>query len=378
MNFLLLLISFLCFFTTNLAYASSVKLRDKIGQMLIIGFEGSDVDIHSPIVKAIQMDNIGGVVLFDFNPKTAHFDKNIINISQVRKLTHDLQQVNHDAQLNHHRELLPLIISVDYEGGDRATRLSPSHGFPQTLSAKMVGHLGDDVANKNANIMASNLHDAGLNLNFSPVLDVNVNPNNPIIGALGRSFSANPNEVTHYAEIYSKHFLNHHVQCAYKHFPGHGSSTADSHLGFVDVSQTWQPKELQPYSQLLKRKTSCGMVMTAHLVNRQLDKSGLPATLSYKIITQILRKKMKFQGVVITDDMQMKAITNSYSLEESVTLAINAGADMLLFGNQLTDAPQDIDALIRLIEQKVRSKEISEQRINDAYEHIVRFKNTLQ
>jgi len=273
---------------------------------------------------------------------------------------------------------LPLIISVDDEGGDRATRLSPTHGFPQTLSAKEVGHLGDHMANKNADLMANNLSDAGFNLNFSPVLDVNVNPDNPIIGALGRSFSANPNEVTHYAKIYSKHFLNHNIQCAYKHFPGHGSATADSHLGFVDVSKTWRPKELQPYVYLLNRKTSCGMVMTAHLVNRQLDASGLPATLSHKIITQVLRKKMKFQGVVITDDMQMKAITNSYSLEESVTLAINAGADMLLFGNQLTDAPQDIDALVHLIEQKVRTNDISEQRINEAYEHIVRFKNTLQ
>ena len=363
---------------SGLAEAQPVSLRDKIGQMLIIGFEGHHVDEHSTIVKAIRDDNIGGVVLFDYNPKTKRFDKNIESPLQVRQLNADLQEANHKAQLNHHRPLLPLFISVDYEGGEKGTRLNSNIGFPETVTAAIVGRTGDVAASRVAKTMATTLEDSGFNLNFAPVLDVNVNPDNPIIGKLGRSFSENPNEVVKYASIFSYQFLHHNVQCAYKHFPGHGSSTGDSHLGFVDVSDTWRLEELEPYEQLLGQDDACGMVMTAHLVNRQLDKSGLPATLSYKILTELLRHRLHFNGVIITDDMQMKAITDHYSLEKAVTLAVNAGVDMFIFGNQLSDIPQDPKKIIDLIEAKVKSGEISEQRINEAYQHIKAMKKTLQ
>ncbi|HDS3837885.1 TPA: glycoside hydrolase family 3 protein, partial [Legionella pneumophila] len=202
------------------------------------------------------------------------------------------------------------------------------------------------------------------------------NPDNPIIGKKDRSFSSIPEIVTQYAQLYTEQFIKHQIHCSYKHFPGHGSSLSDSHLGFVDISDTWSEQELIPFLQLLSQPNHCDMVMIAHIVNRKLDMTGLPASLSYQIINGLLRRDLKFDGVVITDDMQMKAITNYYGLETAVTLSINAGADMLIFGNQLVEKFQDSTEIIDMIEQKVRSGEISEQRINEAYQRIVKMKRS--
>lgn len=369
----ILSLTLLCWCSVSLATETS--LRDKIGQMLIFGFEGKAIDIHSPIVKAIDEQNIGGVILFDYDPQTKRFDKNIANPEQVKLLNQQLQSANHTANLAHHRKDLPLLISVDYEGG-QVTRLKEEYGFPATISAKTMGIMSTKDVDKIANTMASTLKSAGFNLDFAPVLDVDINPENPIIGKRERSFSSNPVEVAKYAHLFSKQFLKHNVQCAYKHFPGHGSSTADSHLGFVDVTDTWNEQELLPYQQLLAKPNHCGMIMTAHIVNRKLDATGFPATLSHSILTGILRHELKFDGVIVTDDMQMKAIADNYELETALTLAINAGADMFIIGNQLDDTKQDPQKIIDIIEKKVANGEISEDRINEAYRHISLFKKT--
>lgn len=243
-------------------------------------------------------------------------------------------------------------------------------------SAKDVGSMSLERADALAELMANTLKSTGFNLNFFPELDVNINPDNPIIGKKDRSFSSIPEVVTQYAQLYTEQFIKHQIHCSYKHFPGHGSSLSDSHLGFVDISDTWSEQELIPFLQLLSQPNHCDMVMIAHIVNRKLDMTGLPASLSYQIINGLLRRDLKFDGVVITDDMQMKAITNYYGLETAVTLSINAGADMLIFGNQLVEKFQDSTEIIDMIEQKVRSGEISEQRINEAYQRIVKMKSS--
>ncbi len=360
----------------DVASAHNVSLREKIGQMLILGFEGKDIESNVFITQAIEQDNIGGVILFDYNYQTKIFDKNIESPSQVKRLNKHLQDVNQLANVTHHRPALPLLISVDYEGG-RVNRLREDYGFPKTISAADAGKMSAIDVENVAETMAITLKDSGFNLNFAPVLDVNVNPDNPVMGKLGRSFSDDPRVVADYAGIYSRQFLSQGVQCAYKHFPGHGSSTADSHKGFVDVTETWQAYELTPYQQLLGGETACGMVMTAHIVNRQLDDSGLPATLSHQILTGILREKLNFDGVIITDDMQMKAISEHYGLEHALTLAINAGVDMFIFGNQLTETAQDPRVVIDAIEASVQSGEISQARIDDAYRHVVAFKQSM-
>ncbi|MBA2652622.1 MAG: glycoside hydrolase family 3 protein [Tatlockia sp.] len=374
--FISLLIS-LCLSLSSLAgVRHEVSLRDKIGQMLLIGFDGKNVNAKSEIVKSIEKDNIGGVILFDYNSTTKTYGRNIESPEQVKQLNSDLQYFTKKANLKHHRSKLPLLISVDYEGG-KVIRLAERYGFPPTLSAAVVGKRSFEEAEATAKAMAQTLKEAGFNLNFAPVLDVNVNPDNPIIGQKERSFSADPAMVERYAGIYSRHFLNQKIQCVYKHFPGHGSSTEDSHLGFVDVTDTWQTYELEPYQHLLNSKESCGVVMSAHIVNRKLDETGLPATLSHKILTDLLRQKLHFNGVIITDDMQMKAISDNYELEQALVLTINAGADVLIFGNNLTVKPQNPQHLIDIIEAKVLTGEISPKRINEAYQHIVALKKTI-
>lgn len=346
--------------------ADEVSLREKIGQMLIMGFEGKDASDDSAIVQSIKNEHIGGVILFD---------KNIESPQQVTQLNTQLQQHAQIGNQAHQRPLLPLFISVDYEGG-RVDRLKAEYGFPETVSAAAVGNMSESQANEVAQQMALTLKNSGFNLNFAPVVDVNVNPDNPIIGQLDRSFSNDPRIVSFYASIYAHNFLSHGVQCAYKHFPGHGSSTTDSHLGIADVTDSWKSYELQPYTSLSSVSSACGMIMTAHVVNRQLDETGLPATLSYEMLTKVLREQLQFDGVIITDDMQMKAITDHYGLERSVRLAINAGADMLIFGNQLSEQPQSAKFLIDMIEQGVESGLIRPERIEQAYRRIVALKQS--
>lgn len=368
----LIILGIIVFFFTGFS-AAQPTLREKIGQMLIMGFDGATLEEHSLVARFIAKDNIGGVILFDFNPRTQSYDKNIISPIQVTALNKQLQHLTQEANKTHHRQNLPLFISVDYEGG-AVNRLHPRYGFPPIPSPKEVGASSLDDTQKQAHTMASVLSTAGFNLDFFPSLDVNVNPENPIIGKKERSFSADPNLVTQYAQEYSSSFFDSQIQCSYKHFPGHGSSVSDSHLGFVDVSATWSSVELIPFLNLLSVPKHCNMVMVAHVVNRHLDASGLPATLSYSIISGLLRHDLQFDGVVITDDMQMKAIADYYGLANALTLAINAGADMFIFGNQLVEQPQDPKELIDIIEQKVQSGDIAETRIDEAYRHIVTMK----
>jgi beta-N-acetylhexosaminidase len=170
-------------------------------------------------------------------------------------------------------------------------------------------------------------------------------------------------------------FQRHGIACCYKHFPGHGSALDDTHKGFVDVTNTFKEEELIPYYQLVRDVYKPTMIMTAHVVNKHLDRQGLPATLSHEILTGLLRKQMGYDGVIISDDLQMQAISDHYSLEDALCLTINAGADMIIFANQIDKitAPEVIEVIERLVlEQKIEL-----QRIEDAYRRISRFKQQI-
>lgn len=258
------------------------------------------------------------------------------------------------------------------------TRLKSKYGFPQTISTEDIGRGTDEQASKYAHQMADVLKQIGINFNFAPVLDVNVNPENPVIGALGRSFSSNPEKVAHYASIFSQAYKEKGILCTYKHFSGHGSSTNDTHDGFVDVTKTWKAYELVPYKTLIRQSESCPVIMTAHVTNTRLDSKGLPCTLSYEMITKLLREELHFNGVVVTDDMQMKAIADQYGSADAIKLSINAGADILLFGNRMVSVRQDPKQLIDIIYDSIQSGEISETRINEAYQRIMKLKAQLR
>ncbi|GBD13305.1 Beta-hexosaminidase [bacterium HR24] len=206
-------------------------------------------------------------------------------------------------------------------------------------------------------------------------MDVNLNPQNPIIGRLGRSFSADPRAVTDHALEFIRAHHQRGVLCTLKHFPGHGSSRADTHLGFVDVTDTWSPVELEPYRHIIAAGEA-DVVMTAHVFNARLD-PDYPATLSRKTIGGLLRGELGFQGVVMSDDLQMGAIRERYSYERAVELCILAGVDLLAIANNSIYEPDIVPRTVDLVERLVRQGRVPEERIRESYARIQRLKSRL-
>lgn len=332
------------------------KLRYKIAQMLMMGFSGTALEPSDPVCAWLDA-GLGGVILFDQDLRTNQPRKNIVDHAQLLYLNQQL--ITYAARLSD----LPLLIAVDYEGG-AVNRLRHLHEAVQTVSPEQYAKLSDSNRIALCQAMAKTLQTLKFNVNFAPVVDLAVNHMTGIIGRLGRSFSQVPEEVAQLAEEYMHLFAQERILGCYKHFPGHGSAMGDTHEGFADVSETFSMAELAPYYRLPKLSHPA-MVMTAHVINRQLDADGLPATLSRPILEGLLRQKIGFQGIIISDDLQMGAIAQYYDLEDSLRLTINAGADMMIFGNQLGDhCALDI---IDIIEHLVQQKKINESRIDEAF-----------
>ena len=250
------------------------------------------------------------------------------------------------------------------------SRLKTKYGFPAFASAQQCAAAGDDSVRHYARLTAQTLHDMGINLDFAPCVDVNVNPQCPVIGKIERSFSDNPTRVAHCAAIWVDELQRLGVTACLKHFPGHGSSKKDSHLGLADVSNTWQPVELEPYRRLIGSSHDVRMVMTTHVFNARLD-SLYPATLSPATLGTLLRDSLHFGGVIITDDLAMGAMTIQYPFEEILLRAILAGADMLCLSNngQVYNpdvVPQSVDIILNL----VRTGRLSADRIHQSAQRI--------
>jgi beta-N-acetylhexosaminidase len=207
------------------------------------------------------------------------------------------------------------------------------------------------------------------------VVDCDVNPRNPVIGGLERSFSSCPQTVARHALEAIRAHCNHGVISVLKHFPGHGSSSQDSHEGFVDVTRTWSTLELEPYETIISTGL-CEAVMTAHIFNARLD-PRFPATLSHSIVTGILRRKLGYDGVVFSDDMQMKAISDHYGLETAVGLAIEAGVDVLLFGNNLAFDEDLVPNLLETLKGLVSRGHVRRERIHESFQRIMKLKEPL-
>ena len=346
-----------------------IGLRNKIAQMLIVGFSGYDINEKSLVVQWLQADGLGGVLLFDYDLPTKTHGKNLRDKAQIKRLNHDL---NHYSALA--KNALPLLIAIDYEGG-AVDRLSKVADCKNTMKPCEQGLLSDAELHREAEAMAITIKELGFNLNFAPVVDLNLNDQQGILGKLGRCFSADPELVSRAAQQFVHAFSEQGIACAYKHFPGHGSATGDTHEGFVDVTDTYQTSELLPYAAL-KNSTMPVMVMTAHVINRNLDASGLPATLSYPILTELLREELCFNGVIVSDDLQMQAISHHYSIDDALRLTINAGADLVIFGNQLGDI--SATEVVDRIEALVNSGAIEMARIDEAYQRISVLKRSIQ
>ena len=339
------------------------SLSIKVGQMVMIGLgEFNLPEQADAVLSEIEAGKVGGVVVYE---------KNIDPLTPFSSLKATLSRVQSASPI-------PLFTSIDEEGG-RVTRLKSKYGFPATKQAGELGAMKNlDSTYYYALQTASLLDSLGINLNYAPDIDVDVNPENPVIGKLGRTYSADPNEVAaHGIAVVDAHRAN-NVGTVLKHFPGHGSSSTDSHLDMTDVTDSWMFYELSPYRKMLDSGRVDG-IMTAHIINQHLDSAKLPATLSKSIITGILRDFMGYDGVVFSDDMQMHAISQHFGLKNAIKMAIDAGVDVLMFANNVPKTDKrSADEIHSMIMQLVRDGDIAEERINMSYERILKMKSDLQ
>ncbi|MBF0497044.1 MAG: glycoside hydrolase family 3 protein [Deltaproteobacteria bacterium] len=335
---------------------SDVSLETMIGQMTMVGFRGTDPNEDWPrlIVQQLETGHLGGVVFYRFN---------IDNQPQVEALTRAIGQA---------RAPYPVLVSLDQEGG-KVQRLNSANGFKDFLSAQKVAEqMAPGQARDYYRDLAAMVQQAGFNLNFAPVVDLNRNPESPAIGKLERSFGADPEQVIAYALAVISAHHSQGVLCTLKHFPGHGSATGDTHLGFVDVTDTWNPIELEPFFRL-SGPGGADMVMVAHTFNRNLD-PVYPASLSPGTINGLLRQTGLYDGVVISDDLQMGAIAQYFDLETVIVQAVNAGNDILLFSNYFAPDPQIPDKVKDVLLNAVADGRVSTDRIRKSFARIVKIK----
>ena len=355
---------------------TEMELRRLAGSVVMVGFRGLTAEPDSDMHRHIRENHIAGVILFDEHVPTGEQEmrnaecgmrkevsRNIASPEQLRALTEQLQAASDPL----------LLIAIDQEGGQVA-RLNSQNGFPQFPSHAEMGEKFEPAETQlTSSHIAKMLAEVGVNVNFAPVVDLNVNPRNPIIGAQGRSFSDDPAAVTDHARAFIAGHRAHGVATAIKHFPGHGSSSADTHLSAVDVTESFKDSELTPYRCLINEGV-VDMVMVGHLLHRGFDaelpasRSHRPASLSARMIDGMLRREMGFDGVVVTDCLDMAAAAEHCSLQERVTLALNAGVDLLLFGNNLVYDPdrpaQVVDALVAAVEAGDVSEECLKQHVD--------------
>jgi beta-N-acetylhexosaminidase len=337
------------------------SLDIKIGQMIMVGIgDRKAIEANDPLLMELKDSKIGGIVIFEKNISATDSRNKMI------ALTNTLQS----------NSKIPLLITIDEEGG-KVHRLKEKYGFVSMPSAAYLGKLDNQDSTMFYNRrLAGELNELGINFNYAPCLDLAVNPENNVIVKRERSFSAQPDMVSKHAALCIKAHHEQNVKTILKHFPGHGSSSGDSHVGIVDVTNTWSFKELLPYSTILQ-SGNYDAIMTAHIINKNWDTTMLPATLSEKVMTGILRRLLGYKGVIFSDDMQMHAISKNYGFEKAIELAVNAGVDVLLFGNNVDpkDKPINASEIHTILKKLVKKNKISKQRIDLAYSRIMALKN---
>jgi beta-N-acetylhexosaminidase len=334
-----------------------LSLEQKIAGLMIVGFRGSRLEQTPWIRTAVADRGLRGVILFDRDQLTGA-QRNVLSGAQVRRLVADLRAAAAPRAI---------VASIDQEGGI-VTRLGPAHGFPALASEAEIGGGTVATARRWASTMGSTLADAGIDLDYAPVVDLNVNPHSPAIGGLDRSFSADPDVVVRMATVEIEALRRAGVRSALKHFPGIGSSTTNTDFGVADVTKTWKRVELEPFRRLIAAGTA-DVVMAGHVVNGQLDPDR-PASLSKAVVTDLLRGELGWDGVVVTDDLQAAAITKRFGADEAVLLALEAGNDLLLFANQQVYEKTVVERVVRVVAAAVASGRLPESRIDEAWTRV--------
>lgn len=340
-----------------LAQSDTLTISQKAARLLIVSVEGVSFGDDTRVIEDVCDKGVGGVIFFERNiaaPREGFSPKDNLSDYIAR-----LKSVSKGG----------LLVTIDQEGG-YVNRLKTKYGFDNMISQQRVGVSNDRVlAAKTASLIASEVASVGFNVNFAPCVDVNVNPDCPVIAKNRRSFSSDETKVSQLAAQYVNEHRVRGVLTSLKHFPGHGSSKEDSHLGFTDITNTWAEKELYPYKSLIDNGL-CDMVMVSHLYNANID-SEYPASLSKKTINGVLREKLGWDGVVVSDDMQMKAITEHYTFEEAVVLGLNAGIDLFIISNNVQNLNYRVsERFISTIVDAVNRGEVTMERLDEAVARI--------
>lgn len=343
------------------AQVDNPSLDAMAGQMIMSGFSGDSVAAVSDVAALVGAGTLGGVM---------YLKTNVTSLDAVKAMNAAFRAANPD---------LPAFIALDQEGG-QVERLTSAVGFNEIASASEIASSTDPIGAEEIYAgMATGLRSAGFTLNFGPVVDLALDPDNPIIARYGRSFGTDPERVVAYAGAFVAAHRREGVLTALKHFPGHGSSASDSHEGFVDITNTWQTVELEPFRQLVA-SGSADMVMVAHLYHAKFGtnpEQRLPASLSPSWIEGVLRDQLGFQGVVVTDDLEMGAIRKRFTLTESVVAAVRAGADILLFSNTVEPRLSLAEEVREILVAEAERDPAFKARIAESYARIVALKRSL-
>ncbi|GAA0858277.1 MULTISPECIES: beta-N-acetylhexosaminidase [Clostridium] len=327
---------------------SNMSLDEKIGQLVISGFYGTTLDEN--ILKLIKEDKISGVILFNRNVKDS---------STLLSLNNSLKESNKNNKL-------PLFISVDEEGG-LVTRMPKD--IKRLPTNKYIGSLNNkDLSYNVGEILGEQLSYFGFNMNFAPVLDINSNPNNPVIG--DRSFGNNKDTVAILGTSTMKGIQSKNIISVVKHFPGHGDTSVDSHVNLPVVNydiNRLKSFEFVPFKTAIQNGADA--IMVGHILLPKID-SKYPSSMSYEIVTNILRKDLGFNGLVVSDDMTMGAITKNYSIEESSIKAINAGVDLLLVCQKY----ENTENVLKALKEAALNGTISKERLDNALYNIISIK----
>ena len=344
-----------------------MNVTHMIGQLLVMGFHGNTVADpgYAQMKHYIHQGLVGGVIFFRYNIDTP---ETLAEIATGFKLA--VQGPD------------PLLTSIDQEGG-LVQRLDPRHGYPRYPKAIEYAALSAEERINVSYEMAQGLARVGVNLNYAPVVDLH-DDQSAVIGHYGRAYSRNPEEV---ARCASDFITGHHkagVLTCLKHFPGHGLALKDSHKGLVDISSTVHPDELAVYETMMAHH-AVDMIMTAHVHNAHVD-PVFPATLSEAYVNGLLRQKMGYDGVVITDDLQMGAILQHYPVEKALILALQAGCDLMIISQNAGSAggvsgfkahPDMPEKLHAVVEAALQAGEITLDMLQTAYGRVQRLKAKL-
>lgn len=325
-------------------------MTDKLGQLFIIGLRGKTLTPSE--AEFIVRNNIGGVILFD---------RNIESPQQVHELVTSVQALRHKT-----RDKLPLFISIDMEGGRVARLKKPFTEWPP------IGRIGaldsTSVAFKFAHSMGLELKAVGINLDFAPCVDVLTNPKNVLIG--DRSLSSDPEKVAKLSSALVRGYIKSGIIACAKHFPGHGNTVIDSHddLPVEDSDlERLRQVEMVPFKKAFRARLD--MVMTAHMKFPKVDPEW-PVTLSEKFLKDILRKELRYRGLVIGDDLDMKALANHYKTEEIPVRAFHAGCDLLMYCNDFEHPQIALEALT----QALKDQKIQARQVDESYNRVVTLK----